>query len=302
MMERESWIWGSGTGEPVPAGEATLSALDRSFLVGEGIYETLRTYHSRPFALDAHLRRLLRGAESWGYPPVDTGDLEEAIEDLTLRRAPVESAIRITLSRGTPHPWAGPEEWGQPAWTVFVGALPPHVPAYYERGVRCILGSRVRWNPGGFIPAVKFTGNPEMLLARREAKAAGAFEAILLNPSGLVAEGASSNLFLVKNRRLVTPALSAGILDGVTRSIVLNLAEGHGIPVEEREVAPWELLQAEEAFLTSTLKEIMPVVGIGEAVLGTGEPGKITDYLLGAYQEQCLEASIRHAPLELAGA
>ena len=302
MTERGSWIWTSEADQPVPAESAVIPALNRAFLTGEGIYETVRTYHTRAFAFDSHLRRLLRGADLWGFPPVDTGDLEEAVTALAYRRSPEESALRITLSRSAAYPWAPPEELQEPTWTVFAGPLPPHVPAFYERGVRCILASRVRWNPGGFIPAVKFTGNPEMLLAKQEARAAGAFEAILLSPGGLVAEGASSNLFLVKSRRLVTPSLSAGILDGVTRAVVLELAEAHGIAVEQREVAPWELLQAEEAFLTSTLKEVIPVVEISGTVLGTGEPGKITDYLLGAYQERCLESCAPEPRLEKAGA
>jgi branched-chain amino acid aminotransferase len=302
MMEGLSWIWVSGADHPVPPQDASVSALDRGFVQGEAIYETMRTYHARPFASQQHLGRLLRGAEAWGFPPFDTGDLEEALEDLAARRAPLESALRITLSRGAPHPWAPEEDLCDPTWTLFAGPLPAHVSAYYERGVRCIVASRVRWNPGGFIPAVKFTGNPEILLAKREARAAGAFEAILLNSSGLVAEGASSNIFLVKNRRLVTPSLQTGILDGVTRAVVLELAQKRGLPVEERDVAAWELLQAEEVFLTSTLKEVIPVVEIGGAPVGRGEPGLITDHLLGAYQERCLESCATGEELEEAGA
>lgn len=289
MAQDDSWIWVSGTDGPVPASRATVPALDRGLLHGDAIYETLRTYHARPFAVGRHLGRLLRGAEAWGFPPLRAEALEAAVRDLAGRRAPEESALRITLSRGAAPPWTPEEDFGEPFWTVLAQSLPPHVPAYYERGVRSIVASRVRWNPGGFIPAVKFTGNPEILLAKREARAAGAFEAILLNPSGLVAEGASSNLFLVKARRLVTPSLATGILDGVTRAVVLELAREGGLPVEERDVAAWELLQAEEVFLTSTLKEVVPVVAVNATVIGTGEPGRITDHLLGAYQERCLE-------------
>ena len=302
MTEGHSWVWVLGAAQPVLPQDASVSALDRGFVQGEALYETMRTYHARPFATQEHLGRLLRGAEAWGFPPFDTGGLEDALEDLAARRAPLESAFRITLSRGAPHPWAPEEDLSDPSWVIFSGHLPAHVSAYYERGVRCIVASRVRWNPGGYIPAVKFTGNPEILLAKREARAAGAFEAILLNSSGLVAEGASSNIFLVKNRRLITPSLETGILDGVTRAMVLDLARKRGISVEERDVAAWELLQAEEVFLTSTLKEVIPVVEISGAPVGRGEPGAITDHLLGAYQERCLESCTKGEELEVAGA
>lgn len=301
MPERASLIWVSGTPSPVPAEEAVLPALDRAFTQGEGLYETVRTYHSKPFAFGAHLQRLLRGAQLWGFHPWDTGDLEVAVENLCRMRAPEETALRITLSRGPAFPWSPEEAPGPPSWTVFAGPLPPYVAACYERGVRCILASRVRWNPGGFVPAIKFTANPDIALAKREARSSGAFEAILLNSAGLVAEGASSNLFLVRGRRLVTPSLSTGILDGVTRAMVIELAKNHGIPVEERDVAPWELLQAEEAFLTATLKEVIPVVEISGTLLGTGEPGRITDHLLGAYQERCLEECAPLTHLEETG-
>jgi branched-subunit amino acid aminotransferase/4-amino-4-deoxychorismate lyase len=289
-MNQSAWVWLSGEDAPLPAGEATVPVLDGAYLHGEALYETLRTYHGCPFALAAHLSRLLRGATSWGFPPVDAEALARVVGELAALRAPAESAFRITLSRGPQAPWA-PDVTGAPlAWSVYAGPLPPHVHAVYERGVRCILASRVRWNPGGFIPAVKFAGNPEIAMAKREAAAVGAFESILLNPSGLVAEGSSSNLFLVKERRLVTPSLGSGILDGVTRAAVLRLAAEAGLPVEERDVAPWELLQAEEIFLTSTLKEVVPVVRLGDRAVGTGDPGRITDRLLGAYQEHCLKS------------
>lgn len=290
MTEGGAWVWVSGEGAPRPAAEAVVSALDGAYLHGEAIYETLRTYHARPFSLGAHFSRLLRGAGLWGFPPVEVEAIERAVRALAELRSPEESALRVTLSRGPLRPWVHGDAGSSLFWTVYAAPLPPQVQAFYERGVRCILASRVRWNPGGFVPAVKFAGNPDISLAKREAAASGAYEAILLSPSGLVAEGSSSNVFLVKERRLVTPSLASGILDGVTRATVLRLAASAGLPAEERDVAPWELLQAEECFLTSTLKEVVPVVRLGERPVGTGEPGRITDRLLGAYQEFCLEA------------
>jgi len=170
------------------------------------------------------------------------------------------------------------------------------VAATYERGVRCLLASRPRWNPGDFIPAVKFCANVELWIAKREAEERGAFEALLRNPAGLLAEGASSNVFLVKGKVLVTPDLASGILDGVTRECLLRLAPRAGVPVEERPVRVEEIFEADEVFLASTLKEVVPVVEVDGRPVGRGEPGMITDRLLGLFQEEALEATSGGAP------
>jgi branched-chain amino acid aminotransferase len=159
-----------------------------------------------------------------------------------------------------------------------------------------MVSSRPRWNPGGFVPAVKFASNAEIRLAKREADQAGAYEALLLNPEGFLAEGASCNVFLVKDKRLVTPDLGSGILDGVTRYFILDLAGKAGIGTEERAVLACELDAADEVFLASTLKEVIPVVKIGGNPVGRGAPGLITDRLLGLYQELALETTRGEQP------
>jgi len=291
MDRKRAWAWTSQTREPLPAEEAGVSLLDRGYLFGDALYETLRTYHSRVFALDGHLRRLEAGARRIGYPPVPLEAIAHALRTLAEKRAPEESSLRINISRGLTHPGTSSASKGGPRWAAYCGPLPPHVSACYERGVACILSGRPRWNPGGFVPAVKFACNQELALAKEEAEREGAFEALLTTPWGLLAEGASSTVFLVLGRRLVTPDLSAGILDGLTRDCIIRLAEREGIPAEEREVSPGELLEAEEVFIASTLKEVIPVVRIGDRTVGRGEPGLITDRLLGLYQTHAIEAT-----------
>ncbi|MEW6757475.1 MAG: aminotransferase class IV [Acidobacteriota bacterium] len=285
------WAWVSGEVGPVPAEEGRLSALDHGYLYGASLYETLRTYHARPFALQRHLERLDRGARRMGFPALPLDALARALEDLASLRAPEESYLRVTASPGARVPGGYAAPGGPPLWTALAGPLPPHVAAYYERGVRGVLSRRPRWNPGGFIPAVKFAGNPELHLARREAEAEGAFEALLLNPSGFLAEGSSSNVFLVAGKVLVTPDLQSGILDGVTRSILLDLAPKAGIPCQERPVRVEELFEAREAFLASTLKEVVPLVEVDGRPIGAGAPGLLTDRLLGLLQEHALGAT-----------
>jgi branched-subunit amino acid aminotransferase/4-amino-4-deoxychorismate lyase len=290
------WMWVGGEEGPVRAEDGRIPALDHGYLYGAAIYETLRTYHARPFALRAHLSRLDHGARRMGFPPTDLESLADCLRRLADLRAPEESYLRVTLSPGARLPGGYAAPGGPARWTAVSGPLPPHVAAYYERGVRGVLSRRTRWNPGGFIPAVKFAGNPDLHLARREAEAEGAFEALLLNSSGFLAEGSSSNVFLVKGNVLVTPDLASGILDGVTRSILLDLAPKAGVPIEERPVRPGELFEAGEAFLASTLKEVVPLVQVDGRPVGSGTPGLLTDRLLGLLQEHALEATTGDDP------
>lgn len=274
---------------PAPADGVTLSALDRGYVHGESVYETLRTYHARPFASEAHLDRLASGLSRLGVAAPPAAHLASALEGLARNRAPHESLLRVQVSAGLQFP--GAPLRGPARWAAFAGPLPAHVSALYERGVRCALAPRPRWNPGGFVPAVKFAGNPDLALARAWAQAGGFFEALLLSPSGELAEGASTNVFLVRGRRVITPHLDSGILDGVTRSRVLALCPKAGLETEVRRVDPEELFTADEVFLTATTREVVPVVRIGERTIGHGEPGLITDRLLGLYQESALEST-----------
>ena len=290
MTNGTSWAWVGGDPGPVPLDGARIPLLDEGYLHGFALYETLRTYRSVPFAADRHLARLRAGGTRIGLESIPIHAIAEAVAALARLRKPADSCLRVFLSPSADA--ASPT----PHWTAMAEPLRPHVAAYYERGVRCILSSRRRWNPGGYVPAVKFTGNPDLTLARREAAAAGAFEALVLNPEGDLAEGASSTVFMIRDRRLVTPHLDGGILDGVTRSILLELAPKAGIEAEERRVAPGELFEAEEVFLASTLKEVVPVVAVDGRAIGPGTPGLITDRLLGLLQEFALESTRGDAP------
>ena len=288
-MSEGRWVWVGGEREPVAPEDARISATEHAYLYGSGLYETLRTYNGRPFGLDEHLRRLTAGmtAMGWGHPPL--GEMAKALEALAARRAPEDSYLRLALGPGLQFPgWNEPLE-GPVRWCAYAGPLPPRVAVHYDRGVSCVIATRPRWNPGGFIPAVKFAGNADLWLAKKEADAKGAYEALLLNSSGQLAEGPSSSVFLVKGGRLVTPDLTSGILDGVTRSVVLALAPRAGLEAEERTVLPGELLAAQEVWLTSTLKEVVPVVSVDGHPIGRGAPGAAAGRMLGLLREFALE-------------
>jgi branched-chain amino acid aminotransferase len=292
MGHDSRWVWVGGQDAPLPHDQATIAATDLAYLYGCGLYETLRTYHSRPFALAEHLRRLEVGASRSLFPELPLDEMASALEGLASKRLPHESYLRLAVSPGRQFPDSVGFPEGPAAWTAFAGPLAPHNSAVYERGVRCVLSSRPRWNPSGLVPAVKFSSNAEIRVAKREAEIAGAYEALLLNPGGWLAEGSSSNVFLVKGKALVTPDLASGILDGVTRAILLKLGQKAGIPAEERPVSASEIYEAEEVFIASTLKEVVPVVQVGDRLIGEGRPGLITDRLLGLYQEYALENTL----------
>ena len=285
MRDEQSWTWVQGDREPLPVQEGKVSALDLGYLTGTSLYETLRTYGARPFSLKAHLDRLEAGALRMGYPAPPREELAAALRRLASLRAPAESCLRVVFSPGQRFPlWEAQAPVGA-SWTAYASPLPPFSPSLYVRGVHCIFSRFRRAPAGGFHPAVKVNGSPDLILARREAEARGAFEAILLNGEGWLAEGASSALFLVLKGQLVTPPIAAGILDSVTRSLVLVLASRAGLPCAERPLRPEEVHEAEEAFLASTLKEIMPVVQIEGRAIGAGLPGPITERLLRLYRE-----------------
>ena len=291
-MDSDSrWIWIGGSSSPVPQSQAKVAATDLAYLYGSGLYETLRTYHCRPFALREHFLRLQGGASRAFFPNLPVDDMADALKALAAMRAPRESYLRLAVSPGAQFPGTPWAPGGPAAWTAYGGPLPPYNSAVHERGVRCVLSSRPRWNPAGFIPAVKFASNAEIRMAKREAEEAGAYEALLLNPAGFLAEGSSSNIFLVKDKKVITPDLASGILDGVARSLILKLASQARLVAEERPVLPSELYEADELFLASTLKEVVPVVKIGDAAVGEGRPGLITDRLLGLFQEYALEST-----------
>ena len=189
MESNGRWVWVGGEASPVAPSAGRIAATDHAYLYGSGIYETLRTYHAHPFALDEHLKRLAAGTARVGWPTLPISEMAKVLRGLAALRAPEESYLRLAVSPGHQFPgWNEPLQ-GPPAWCAYAGPLNPYVSAVYERGVRCILASRPRWNPGSFVPAVKFAGNPELQLAKREADAAGAYEALLLNPEGTAGGG-----------------------------------------------------------------------------------------------------------------
>ena len=267
--------------------EVTLKVTDNGFVFGDSAYETLRTYGGRPFELDRHLLRLRRSIGLLGFDLETSDDLIQArIDECLAFASNDESYLRVIVTRGVGDMSYRFERIAGPTVAIYVKPLEPVSAALYEKGAALVTVS-IRRNPiEALNPAMKASNLLNNALAAREAYAKGGFEALLLNTRGEVAECAGSNVFIVKDGRLLTPPLSCGLLAGITREITLELAAATDVPFEERVLYPDNLRGADDMFITSSLKEIGPMVTLDGAPVGTGTPGPITRRLLSAYRER----------------
>ena len=269
-----------------PAAEARLSVLDNGFVFGDGVYETLRTYAGRPFHLDRHLARLRRSAQRLGFEiPATDNELAATVEQVVNAAENDESVIRIVVSRGVGDASYRFERVQGPTVVMVAKPFEPFPDGYFTAGVPVSISSVRRNAPDALDPSIKSCNLLNNILAVREAQAKGSVEALLLNASGQLAEGASSNLFVVNDGRLLTPPLSAGILAGITRELVLARAPEIGFDAKEIPLTVDDLLSADEAFLTSSLKEVMPIRAVDGSPIGDGRPGPITWRVHGDYRD-----------------
>jgi branched-chain amino acid aminotransferase len=247
-------------GRILPLARARVPVFDRGLLFGDGIYETLRAYDGRLFREADHLRRLAASARRLGFRlPVPAAALARAFRRTLAANRLRDARIRIVVTRGTGRPDLGAVAGARPTWLIYALPYVPPPPVAYRDGVRAILSTVVRNDRRSVDPAIKASGLLNNLFAAREAARAGAREAIMLNPFGYVAEAASANVFWVKEGVLRTPSLDCGILAGVTRGVVLGLARRLGIPVLEGRFRPAALARGDEAFVTASTIEILPL-------------------------------------------
>ena len=271
-----SWVYLNG--ELVEAERAAVPALDRGLLYGYGLFETMRSYGGRVFRLAEHYRRLEAGADLLAIPvPLTLGALEEAVDATLARNTLPDARLRLTVT-------AGPEAGGGSSVVLLAREVTEYPPELRRRGMAAVV-SGVRRNETSPLARVKSLNCLDNLLAREEARRSGAGEALLLNTRGFIAEGATSNVFLVRDGALLTPAVEAGALPGITRQAVLELAGEDGIAVEEADVALPDLFGAGEAFLTNSVMEVMPLVSVDGRPVGPGRPGPLTERLARGYRE-----------------
>jgi branched-chain amino acid aminotransferase len=272
-------------GRLVHRSKAKLSPLDHGFLYGYGLFETMRAYQGHIFRLDRHLARLRHSAESIGLAKRLTAfDLEAACTKTLEANKLKDARLRLTVSAGEGDMTPDPGTCSNPTTLVTARNLVPLPPEKYESGFKAAL-SYLRRNSQSPLSRLKSTCYMENILARMAARAAGYDEAILLNEQGYLAEGSITNIFLVSKGDLVTPSLGSGVLPGITREAVLEIAQAANIKTQERQVELKELIEAEESFITNSILELMPLTWFEGKPIGTGKPGQLTKELLAAYRK-----------------
>lgn len=263
-------------GDVVVPERATISVYDRGFLYGDSVFETIRTYGGKLYALEEHLARLEDSAGKMGIDmPVDVPVLAEETRRGVALSGNAESYARVMLTRGTgPLGLDTALAEGGSCRVILVEPLVTPPAAHYEHGISAWCVETVRASDA--VDSAKLGNYLASALALRKARAAGAVEALVVNRDGLVVEGTTANVFAVKDGVLITPPLDIGVLAGITRAIVLAIAQELSISVEERALSRQAIQAVDELFLTSSIREVLPVVRVDDATIGSGKPGEIT--------------------------
>jgi branched-chain amino acid aminotransferase len=277
-------------GKIVPLDQACVSVFDRGFLYGDAVFETIRTYGGRPYALDEHLARLERSAVRVCIPmPVPVETFRAEVLSGVLQAGNSESYVRVMVTRGSGPLELAPGPELEPLRVVIVGELRPPTPEAYRDGVGVITHRTQRTADATDAAGAKVTNYLVSVLAMRQARSASAVEALIVDRSGCVVEGATSNVFAVLAGQLVTPPEAAGILLGITRQRVLEAAATIGVPLVERPMPLDEIRSAEELFISSSIRELLPVVRLDGAPVGSSTPGPVTQALLREFRRKVKE-------------
>jgi branched-chain amino acid aminotransferase len=257
--------------------DAKISVYDHGLLYGDGIFEGMRSYSGKVFRMDEHLDRLWSSAKAiWLEIPMTKAALAQAVND-TLRINNISDGyIRLVVTRGAGTLGLDPNRTANPQVIIIADSIALYPAEMYEKGLTIITSSVQRNHPAALSPRIKSLNYLNNILAKIEGMQAGCVEALMLNHKGEVAECTGDNIFLVRNRVLQTPPLDAGILEGITRNAVIELARQSGIEVREMALTKHDVYIADECFLTGSAAEVIPVVKVDSRVIGAGVPGPVT--------------------------
>jgi branched-chain amino acid aminotransferase len=273
-------------GRITPECEAVISVFDHGFLYGEGIYETMRTYHQRPFLFDRHMRRLRRSAGmiDLGLPFSDE-ELERQIRSTQdAAKLDGEAYIRVLVTRGIGELTYDLKATPNPSIVIIVKPQIDPPAEVYDKGVRVVIVDIVRNHPSTVNPMIKSNNLMNSALAMQQALRSNAFEGVMRNYKGELTECTTANLFIVKNGIALTPPLEAGLLPGITREFLFDVGKHAGVEVADKVLDDEDLFRADEAFLTSTTRELVPIVTVNDRTIGNGRPGPVTWKLLNAFR------------------
>ncbi|MCL0051483.1 aminotransferase class IV [Thermodesulfovibrionales bacterium] len=268
----------------VPEEEAMVSVFDHGFLYGDGIYETLRVYGGVVFMMDEHIQRLYRSASLIGLNiSRRPQDIKLAIYETLQANFLKNAYVRLTVSRGYGPPGLDPALCKEPTFVVIASAIKDYPASLYSTGIKLIVSTVKRNLKEAIDPRIKSLNFLNNILAKIEAKQEGADDAVMLNSGCYITECTTSNIFFVKDGFLLTPSIGCGILDGITRAVVIELAARNGIAVKEGEFTTGELYMASEVFITNTTMEVVPVCRIAKVDFGVGDVSRL---LLEKYRQE----------------
>ena len=273
------------------ANQAVIPVYDHGFVYGEGVYETLRTYNREPFLYDRHVRRLRQSAQhlSLDVPFDDASLLQWIRQTMEAAGEMVEAYVRVLLTRGVGELTYAIDATPKPSLVIIVKSLEEVPERLTREGIVISLVDVVRNHPGSVNPIIKSNNLLNNALAMQAAYRRGGEEALMCNHRGELSECAQSNFFMVRGGAAITPASDAGLLEGVTRAFLFEVGRDVGIDVRAQTLYPSDLQTADEAFITSTTRELSPVVRIDQRVIGSGTPGPVTQKLLAGYRRKAQE-------------
>ena len=277
-----------------PAADAVVPVYDHGFLYGEGIYETLRTYNHVPFLYDKHMRRLRASAERLHLDvPFSDAELNGWIDETVAAAGEMaESYIRVLLTRGVGELNYDPKSTPRPSLIIIVKPLEEPPARVFNEGIRISLVPILRNHPGSVNPLIKSNNLLNNALAMQEAYRRGAEEGLMCNYRGELSECSQANFFMVRDGVALTPKSQAGLLEGITRAFLFEVGQDVGVEVRDETLFPKDLESADEAFITSTTRELSPVTKIDDRVLGSGKPGPVTLKLLEGYRRRARQMTI----------
>ena len=273
-------------GELYPKAEAKISVFDHGLLYGDGVFEGIRFYNGRVFELDAHIDRIYDSAKAIHLQiRLTKEELIEAVLETIRANELRDGYIRLVFTRGSGGLGLSPYLCEKESVIIIASKISLYPEENYENGLKMVTCATRRPAHDSLSPAVKSLNYLNNVMAKIEAVAAGAEEGIMLNGNGLVAECTGDNVFIVKNGVISTPPVAAGMLDGITRRVVIGLARDDGFELLERDLTRYDLYTADEIFLTGTAAEVIPVRIYDEREIGGGKPGPVTRQMMEAFRK-----------------
>lgn len=266
--------------------DAKISVFDHGLLYGDGVFEGIRIYNGRVFELDAHIDRLYASAQALALEiPLPRDELVEAMMETIRRNEVMDGYVRLVVTRGVGDLGLNPNKCPKPTVFCIAGGITLYPPEAYEKGFKVRTLATRRNDPQAINPAIKSLNYLNNVLGALELRDAGVDEGLFLTTSGYVCECTADNFFFIKGRRLMTPSVSLGALPGITRAVVMRIAAGMGLEVEEGFYTLYDVYNADEAFLTGTAAEVGPVVELDRRPIGQGVPGPITREIIARFHE-----------------